>query len=183
MPNKPDRPYPDFPLFPHANGQWAKKINGRMADFGPWSDWQGALRKYHALKDGPPRSLRACVDKYLESRQRLHVLGEIGTRNYKDMERTLNQLAGLIDAIKAVPSLTSEDFGIWRAHLAKTNGPVALGNHIMRVRAFLNWCKRERIITELPPGDTLKKPSRQKNIERAAILSRCLKPDGPENWL
>lgn len=33
---KPAKPYPDFPLFPHATGRWGKKINQRIHFFGRW---------------------------------------------------------------------------------------------------------------------------------------------------
>jgi hypothetical protein len=44
--SKPEKPYPEFPLFAHATRRWAKKILGKFHYFGPWGDWQGALTKF-----------------------------------------------------------------------------------------------------------------------------------------
>ena len=42
----PTKPTPDFPLFTHANGQWARKLNGKLRHYGPWADAYWALNKY-----------------------------------------------------------------------------------------------------------------------------------------
>ncbi len=43
---KPWKPYQEFPLFAHQNGQWAKKIQGKQWFFGVWADPDAAFGKY-----------------------------------------------------------------------------------------------------------------------------------------
>src|SRR5213082_3250047 len=93
--NKPRKPYPDFPLFPHATRRWAKKIRGKLHYFGPWDDPDGALAKYLEQKDAlhsgrKPREVSAGVtvkelcNRFLNAKQALVDSGELANRSWDD---------------------------------------------------------------------------------------------------
>ena len=44
---KPKKPYAGFPLTAHPNGQWCKKIRGKVHFFGVWADPMAALEDYN----------------------------------------------------------------------------------------------------------------------------------------
>lgn len=166
---RPAKPYPDFPLFPHATGRWAKKIRGRFAFFGPWSDPQGALARYLAQRDelhaglvprpapgsapapqtgwpsaaitqhntGP--TLRDLVNHFLTAKERRVQAGEMGKRAFADYHTACGLLVGEFGVHRLASDLSSSDFGAFRASLAKTRGPVALGNQVNRVRSVFKY--------------------------------------------
>jgi integrase len=137
-----------------------------------------APRKYYSTLEAPSCSLKSAIDRYLTALQRLRESGEVTRRHYGNMEWTLGKLSSAVSPARPIAGLTSDDFGVWRAALGKTNGPVSLGNHDRRVRAFLNWCKREKIIPDLPAGDALRKPTRsQLRRARSAQGSRMFTPE------
>jgi hypothetical protein len=81
-------------LFPHASGQWAKKIRGRLHYFGKWADWEAARNKYLNERDdlyagrtpcnGDGLTVKQLVNRFLTSKQRLVDSGEIQPRTFQD---------------------------------------------------------------------------------------------------
>jgi hypothetical protein len=149
---KPNKPYPDFPLFPHAAGAWAKKIRGKLHYFGPWADSNVALKKYLAEKDArhagrKPRENSArltakdvCND-FPNVKQTRVDSEELARRSWRDYK----------DACE----LVIEKFG-------KGREPVALGNVIQRIRVVFKFAfDNGSIDRSVRYGQNFARPSRK----------------------
>jgi integrase len=101
---KPSKPYPQFPLFPHASGQWAKKILGKVHYFGKWDDWEAALRKFNKehtylfAGERPPSdttTLRDVLNGFLKDKKSSLETGKISERTFKEYKDVCDVIATL----------------------------------------------------------------------------------------
>lgn len=205
-PAKPAKPYPDFPLFPHASGRWAKKIRGRTHFFGRWgrvkdgklcpvddqkAEAQKAVDLYNEQRDDlhagrKPRkrgdeaglTIKAlCNAFWVEKRNRMRA-GEITARTFGEYYKTTDRITEAFGLTRLVEDLAADDFESLRAKLAKTRGPVALGNEIQRIRTVFKFAFDNALIEKpIRYGTAFDKPS-AKSVRkaRAAHGSQMFEP-------
>src|SRR5262245_43329819 len=144
---KPEKPYPDFPLFPHANGCWAKKIRGRLHYFGPWPEPDAALAKYLAEKDDlhagrSPRpdpqalTVKDVVNAFLNAKQQLVDAGELTTLTWLDYKRGCDEVVAAFGKNRLAADLRPADFAALRDRMAQKWGAHRLGNTVAFIRVI-----------------------------------------------
>lgn len=146
----PPKPYPDYPLRPHARGKWTKKIKGQSYYFGTWADPYGALQEYEAFmaknklpmgNDQPgSTTLYDYLNLFLESRESLMKEGGIVKRTFEEYRVTAKRFAGVMGAHRVVTDLRPADYLRYRQSLVESGlGKVTISNEIVRVRVMVRW--------------------------------------------
>jgi integrase len=189
-PTRPRKPRRDFPLFAHANGQWAKKIRRVTHYFGKWADPDRAVEKYRAQRDdleagrvprqgGDAFELRDMLNHYLTGKQRQRDAGELQPKTFAEYLATCERIAETFGAGRPVDDLRPTDFGQLRQRLTKLRGPVALGNEIQRVRSVFKWGYDAGLLDKpMRFGPEFRKPSAKRVREaRHAKGERMIEPD------
>jgi integrase len=177
---KPNKPYPEFPLFAHAAGVWAKKIRGKLHYFGPWADPDAALKKYDAEKDalhagrkprqsGEGTTVKELCNLFLNRKAAARDAGEIARRTWDDYEDACRLIIKHFTGSRLVSDLDPEDFASLRQKLARKWGPVTLGNVIQRIRVVFKFAWDDGLIDRpVLYGQAFQRPSRKVvRIDRA----------------
>ncbi|MFH1419293.1 MAG: hypothetical protein ABII12_13545 [Planctomycetota bacterium] len=150
---KPKKPYTTSPLTPHANGQWCKKIRGRVHFFGVLANPQAALDRYHAVaadlhagripqhRSVPTSELtvKAVCNGFLNWQKDRMGAGEIGTRWFEDCRTIVEKFAQAVGKHRLVSDLGPEDFQRCRTELAKRLGVHALTRHITAIKSVFRY--------------------------------------------
>lgn len=147
---KPKKPSPDFPLFPHNNGQWAKKIRGKLHYFGLWEDRDAALERYLDEKDfliagrRPPsrdgHTIVEVCERFIEARRADVDTGELSKRTWDDYDRNCKLICELAGSL-VLEQMTPDDFRKLRASLGKGVGTTTLGNRVRQARVAFRYLK------------------------------------------
>jgi len=170
---KPKKPYRDFPLTAHSNGQWCKKIRGKLYYFGAWADPDQAMELYLSQRDDlqagrTPRNeldgitLRELFNQFLTSKQQLLDTGELTNRTFEGYKRTCDWIGKVFDLNRLVEDLRADDFERLRADIAKSYGHIGVGNEINKTRIVFKYAYDAELIDRpLRFGPNFKRPSRK----------------------
>lgn len=148
----------DSPLTPHNNGRWCKKVNGRLHYFGYWADHAAAVGEWLDQKDdilagrdpkaakavegltiGDVGSKKGLCNYFLTAKWEAVGARELSPRSWQDYKATCERVQRVFGKTALVSTLTPDDFLRLRKDMAKTLGPVSIGNEITRTRVLFNW--------------------------------------------
>ena len=156
---KPSKPYPEFPLFAHNNGQWCRKIRGKLYSFGTWDDHQSALKKhneeYPFLKEGiaPPEKFDGwrvgdLINEFLGVQEDRMDQGEIEKITFDSLQYVGKLILEYIPRERAVESLRPDDFRKLRSGMMKRFAPTNTRVNMTRIRSIFKFAYDEQLISK-----------------------------------
>ena len=169
---KPSKPYKDFPLFPHASGQWAKKIRGRLHYFGVWRDPDAARKKYLDERDylqageAPPvdpngTTLATLCNHFLTAKNARVESRELTQATWADYHKTCELLINNFSKGRDANTISPKDFSKLRGVITSRYGPVRSSREITQVRMVFRWGHEQELIGSPRFGAEFKKPKKE----------------------
>lgn len=154
---RPRKPYPDYPLTAHPNGQWSKKVNRAVYYFGSWKDdadgskallaWVGrrdairaGLDKLNIKPQASGSLLGRLRDEFIEAKRLEVQAGDLSPRTLEDYQAVLNWFVQAVGATAPVTSLGPQHFAAYHQSLIKRKvGRHARKRYIAYIKAMFRW--------------------------------------------
>jgi integrase len=152
--------------------------------FGPWEDPDGALAKWLDQRDdllagrtprvrGDGVTVRELANRFLTTKRHLLDTREITAGTFGDYYTAAERIVRHFGGGRLVDDLAANDFEALRASMAKTMGPVALGNEINRCRIVFRYAIDQGLTDKaIRYGQSFKRPSQR-------VLRRARAEKGP----
>lgn len=173
---KPEKPRKNFPLSPANNGQWCKKIKGRIHYFGVWADPAAAEAEYLRVReylqagrlppttvaDDTSASIRELCDRFLFTKEKAVNSSELSIRTFHDYKSGCTEIADFFGRDRRIEDCRPEDFSAFRDKAGKTRGLHALGRMVTLTRMLFRFAYETELI-EKPVrfGPRFEKPSKK----------------------
>jgi integrase len=191
----PPKPYPTFPLTPHASGKWMKKIGGKLYYFGNWGrrvngkiqrlpgdGWEEARDLYKAQADdlhagrkpAPALDEKLTVaelcNEFLTAMFRRSQAGKRMTaRSFAEYKLSAARLCAAVGKRRQVASLRAADFTSLGLDLAANYSVARQGHEVQKIKTLFTWGLKNELIKAVPNYGDFKKPSTtERRIARAA---------------
>jgi integrase len=169
---RPSKPYPEFPLIAMGNGQWCRKINGKIYYFGPWEDPDAALAKhadeYPYLKAGIPvpnkltgLTVEDLLSDFLDHKEAERDANQISPEWFADLHAVCKTITAVIPKQRLVESLCPADFTKLRLAIVEKHAPGIARNLISRIRSVFKFGFDNRLVkTPVDFGVGFRPPSK-----------------------
>ncbi|QDT39234.1 tyrosine-type recombinase/integrase [Stratiformator vulcanicus] len=194
--SRPKKPRPDFPLYAHACGRWAKKVRNKVHYFEKWTEdpqgdaslerWLDEKEDLYAGRKPAPKAepdeltIRDLANHFLTSKADDRDEDRISPRTFGDYRAVTDLIVKVFGPNRAVTNLGPADFKRLRKEITKTRGAVAERNVIQRVRSVFKYALDNAMIQQpIVFGSDFKRPS-ARIIRRERRAAR--KESGDRMW-
>jgi hypothetical protein len=175
-------------LFPHKNGQYAKKIRGKIHYFG--TNKTAALKLYLSQRDDleagriPQRAIENPTTDYVVNafltRCKARVqAGDLSSVSFKDYENVGQLLVAHFGRTTDPTKWTPANFADFRLKMRKKYAPSRLSKIVTVTKGILKWAKASNLIDSLPSyGPDFKiAPRKAHRLQRAETGKKLLTRD------
>lgn len=200
---RPKKPFPKFPLYAHANGKWAKKINGHFEYFGRWGKieggvmvrlpgdgWKEALDLYNAQAEDlhagrKPRAVKPGAatigdlrDSFLTAKTNALEAGKIQRRTYFEYKATMLMMIEQFGEKRLLDDIRVVDFAGLLKVIDDRWGIVRRGNEVQKVRTIFKYAFDAELVDKPTRfGPDFKKPNaKEYRANRNAKAQKMLEP-------